>query len=484
MNFISIAFAVFILIFLIVWYLVPKRYRYIVLTIGSWIFYGWGDASMLVTLLVITAWTWVGGLILERYNKTVWYVVFFAGNIAMLGWYKYTAFVLSNLQRFAVFRQGFLANESLMNIVAPIGISFMIFQTCTYLGDVHHGKMRAERNPLRYAAFVSFFPSVLSGPIQRARDLLPQICLPADFDSEEFIRGFLYFLWGIFEKICISGQLSLLTGDPPEGVLSGPAWYLLSAIAFSLYIYADFSGYSDMAIGLGKMLGIRLQPNFNNPYLSRSLSEFWNRWHMSLNQWLIEYIYIPLGGNRKGTIRKYINVMVVFFLSGLWHGASWHFIAWGVVNGILVVIGQILRPLRKHVWHKLKIDEDDYLFRHLQQGIVFLMISMTWLFFAHGIGTAANMVRSIITAAPTMYCDTTLWNAYGSTSKTVAMIILTGIFVYMQCRRNGRSDFITRFRNRPLVMQWVVIGVMLSVCVFVYCASYTTVNTEFLYFQF
>lgn len=439
---------------------------------------------MLTTLLMITVWTWIGGLILERQNRSVWYVIFFAGNIVMLGWYKYTAFLLSNLQRFSIFRIGILANEALMDIVAPIGISFMIFQTCTYLGDVHHGKMQAEHNLIRYAAFASFFPSVLSGPIQRARDLLPQIAMPVDLDADEFIVGFLYFLWGIFEKICIADQLSLLIGDPPEGVLSGPGWYLVSAIAFSLYIYADFSGYSDMAIGLGKMLGIRLQQNFNNPYLSRSLAEFWNRWHMSLNQWLIEYIYIPLGGNRKGTIRKYLNVMVVFFLSGLWHGASWHFIAWGVVNGALVVLGQMLLPIRRQVRHRLRIDENDVLFRHLQQVIVFLLISMTWLFFAHGIGIAIDMIRTMITAAPAMYCDTLLWDLYGSTSKTVARIILTGIFVYLQCQRNGRSDFSKRFRHRPLLLQWSVIGAMLTICVVVYCTSYATVNTEFLYFQF
>lgn len=410
------------------------------------------------------------------------YVCFFAGNIAILGAYKYTSFVLSTIVHLPMFRM--VDGGILPFIAAPVGVSFMIFQTCTYLGDVHHGKIMSEHNIIRYAAYVSFFPTVLSGPIQKARDLLPQISKPAAFDADWFITGMLYFLWGVFEKICIATQLSILVGDPPEGITAGASWYLLSAIAFSIYIYADFSGYSDMAIGIARMLGIRLERNFNNPYLSRSLSEFWTRWHISLNVWLVEYVYIPLGGNRKGKIRKYLNVMVVFLLSGLWHGASWHYVIWGGANGALVVLEQVLRPVGIRLANSLGFCKETVSLRYVQRGLVCLLIGGTWLFFAHGVTDAVNMIMAMATSPIALYCNTALWDVYGSVSKTAFVILLVIVFVMVQCRRNGRSRFTIGFHRQPLIVQWGVLGVMLTICLFVYCSGYTTVNTEFIYFQF
>lgn len=462
--------------------MVPSGRRYIVLALGGWIFYAWASPLFLIGLALVTGWTYLGGHFLTRQNTTVRYVVFFTGNILILGVYKYTAFILGSLQSLHIV--GGMDGSPLMNIAAPVGLSFMIFQTCTYLGDVHHARAEAERDVVRYAAFVSFFPTVLSGPIQRSRDLLPQIRQPAAFDADVFIRGILFFLWGVFEKVCVANRLSVLVGDPPEGIEAGAAWYLVSAIAFSLYIYADFSGYSDMAIGLARMLGIHVGRNFNNPYLSRSLSEFWNRWHMSLSAWLIEYIYIPFGGNRKGTLRKYINVMIVFLLSGLWHGANWHFVVWGGLNGALVILAQILRPVRKQIAEVLGFREDSASLRFVQRVIVFVLITGTWLFFAHGVGIAVNMIRTMATAPLSAYLDPALWYAYGSASHTAVVILCTAVFLILQCKRNERSNFANVFVRQPLLAQWVVLGSMVVVCLFVYCAGYATVNTSFIYFQF
>ena len=301
---------------------------------ASWLFYGWGKPSFLLSLVAITLWTWIGGLVLENWNSKRVYVFFFAGCILLLGSYKYTSFLLVNLNRIG----RFLGKNAIdiPEVLIPVGLSFYIFQVCSYLGDVHHEKIVAERNFIRYASFAAFFPTILSGPIQKARDLLPQLKCPKSFEYANGLHGFLRVMWGIFTKICVADQLSyvLESINLEENDPWMASWFLFSAIAFSIYIYADFVSYSDIAIGLAQILGIYVRPNFLNPYLSCSLTEFWERWHASLNEWLVEYVYIPLGGNRHGVLRKYVNIMIVFLISGLWHGASWHYVVWGGLKWI------------------------------------------------------------------------------------------------------------------------------------------------------
>lgn len=484
MSCISLPFFIFFNVFLTVYYLLPFRLRYVAVFAGSYLFYGWGHPLFLITLILITVWTYWGGLVLERQNSKRNYVLFFAGCIAVLVIYKYSAFVLQNLN---VIGEYFGRNAlQIPEYLVPVGLSFYIFQACTYLGDVHHGKLAVEHNLVRYAAFVSFFPSILSGPIQKARNLLPQLRNPEVFSAENAITGFLRLLWGIFEKVCIADQLS--------GILNGlviektdpwmASWYLLSAIVFSLYIYADFSGYSDMAIGLAEILGIRMKRNFNNPYLSLTLAEFWERWHVSLNEWLVEYVYIPLGGNRKGKGRKYFNVMAVFLISGLWHGAYWHYVIWGVLNGALMVFGQITGPARRAVWKRCGIHEQTAAVRFWKRGVVFILITGTWMFFRNGIGTAVSMIMTILSSPLVSYCNPNIWTVCGTVSQTVMVMGLTFVFLVLQCQRNGRGRFAESFRKQPALFQYLCIGGMLTLCLFVGAWSSAAVNTEFLYFQF
>lgn len=484
MSLISPIFLTFFVLFVTVYYLLPSQLRYVAIFTGSLLFYGWGHPLFLVILILITAWTYWGGLVLERRNSKKNYVLFFTGCIAVLGIYKYSTFALQNLN---VVGEYFGRNAlRVPEYLVPVGLSFYIFQACTYLGDVHHGKLAAEHNVIRYAAFVSFFPSILSGPIQKARNLLPQLRRPEAFSTENAIRGFLRLSWGIFEKVCIADQLSgILNGvvidetDPWKA-----SWYLLSAIVFSFYIYADFSGYSDIAIGLAEILGIRMKRNFNNPYLSLTLAEFWERWHVSLNEWLVEYVYIPLGGNRKGKVRKYFNVMIVFLISGLWHGAYWHYVVWGILNGALMVLGQITGPIRRKIYRKCGINEQAGSVRCWKRGIVFILITGTWMFFRNGIGTAVGMIMTILSSPLVSYCNPNIWTVCGTVSKTVIVLVLTVLFLVLQCQRNGRGRFVELFRRQPALFQYLCIGGMLTVCLFVGAWSSAAVNTEFLYFQF
>lgn len=484
MNFISLSFLAFFLLFVVAYYLFPAKSRYAVIFAGSYLFYGWAQPSFLATLILITVWTYCGGLVLERKNSKEYYMLFFTGCVAVLGLYKYSAFVLQSLN---IIGEYFGRNAmQIPEYLVPVGLSFYIFQACTYLGDVHHGRLEAEHNVICYAAFVSFFPSILSGPIQKARDLLPQLREQKAFSSESAIIGFLRLMWGIFEKVCIADQLSgILNGLVIEEADPWKAsWYLLSAVVFSVYIYADFSGYSDMAIGIAEILGICLKRNFNNPYLSITLAEFWERWHVSLNEWLVEYVYIPLGGNRKGRVRKYMNVMVVFLISGLWHGAYWHYVIWGVLNGALMILGQLTGPVRHEVYRRCGINEQTASVRCWKRGIVFALITGTWMFFRNGVGTAAGMIMTIVSSPPMAYCNPNIWNVCGTVSKTVIVMGLTVLFLMLQCQRNKRGRLVERFRGQPMLFQYLCIGGMLTVCLFIGAWNSTAVNTEFLYFQF
>lgn len=484
MSFVSLSFLIFFVFFLFIYYALPGKWRYVALFAGNYIFYGWTHPSFLATLALITVWTYCGGRVLGRKNTRMWYAFFFSGCIVMLGMYKYTSFVLQNLNAI-----GAHLGRNMLRVpeyLVPVGLSFYIFQACTYLGDVHHEKVPVEHNLVRYAAFVSFFPAVLSGPIQKARNLLPQLQQPRVFSSENAITGFLQLAWGIFEKVCIADSLAgIVNGLVIED--SDPwksSWYLFSAIVFSIYIYADFSGYSDMAIGVAEILGVRLKHNFNNPYLSLTLAEFWENWHVSLNDWLVEYVYIPLGGNRKGSRRKYLNIMLVFLVSGLWHGAYWHYVVWGGLNGILMVLGQATYPLRESIYEKIGVDERSASIRILKRGFVFMLITTTWLFFQNGVGTACGMIVTILSSPLMSYCNPNIWSVCGTVSKTVIVMGLTILFLVLQCQRNGRGRFVATFRQQPRMIQYLCIGGMLVVCLYVSAWSSTSVNTEFLYFQF
>lgn len=296
MNYLSLEFYVFCPLFFLLYYMVPKQYRYIVILAGSYVFYGYKTPGFLVFLMITTAITYLGGMILERKKSRAILLFFFVANMSMLLVFKYTNFAIQNINYILSKLAGNLTCINEKSIILPIGMSFFIFQSCTYLMDVYRKNVCAEKNILIYAAFVSFFPTILSGPIQKSRELLPQIKEPNEFESDEAKKGTILFVWGLFEKILVANNLSAIVNKVYSDYLNYDSiYYIIAAISFSIYIYADFSSYSDMARGISKIMGINIGKNFNNPYLSTTTSEFWNRWHTSLNSWFVENIYIPLG---------------------------------------------------------------------------------------------------------------------------------------------------------------------------------------------
>ena len=267
----------------------------------------------------------------------------------LLAFFKYTNFLLDNVS-------GLLARFSVnlpvnhLDIVMPVGISFFLFQSAGYLIDIYREKIPAEKNFINYALFVSFFPSILSGPIGRAPSLLPQYLKPRSFDWDRVSEGFLLMLWGFFLKLVIADRAAIFVNNVYAGYhdIYGSA-IVAATVIYAVEIYCDFCGYSTIAIGAAKMLGIRLMDNFNCPYFSVSVQDFWRRWHISLSSWFRDYLYLPLGGNRCNALRRYLNIMVVFIVSGLWHGSQWSYIVWGALNGIYQIMGSLLLPVRTRV---------------------------------------------------------------------------------------------------------------------------------------
>lgn len=460
MNYLSVAFFIFILIFLVVYYLIPAGYRYIALFLGSYGFYGFRDPKILLVLFIVTLISYLGGFLLDKYRKSAIYWAFFLSLIAVLALFKY-----------------FLG--------LPVGLSFIIFQTCTYLSDIYRKGNSAEINFIRYGAFAAFFPTILSGPIQQSRKLLPQIKSPAAFTYENAQKGTLLFAWGAFEKIMVADKLEAFSlkiiGTHTE---YSDAMLLVAAIAFSFYIYADFSAYSDMARGVAKILGVDVGRNFKNPYLSVSTSEFWRRWHVSLNDWFVENVYIPLGGNRKGTVRKHLNILIVFALSGIWHGSGNHFIAWGIINGILVIAGSMIAPVKSGIYRKIGVDENNNVIKALRRLIVFIMITFTWLFFSTGIKDALFISKRIITFNINSLTDPKLITICGTGVLTAITFISLLIFMIVQIIRQDEASRYAGYIRQPFVIQCLSVAAIICICIFGYYMTAGNVDTRFLYFNF
>ncbi len=486
MNFLNLVFYVFILLFLAVYYVVPNKYRYIVIFIGSYVFYGYSDPQILIVLIIASLISYAGGWLIQKSNfsKAV-YTVFFLLEIVLLGLFKYTEFVISNLKFVLSKINENLVIQAQFRLLMPVGLSFIVFQACTYLSDVYRKRIDVVKNPVKHGAFVAFFPTLLSGPIQKSRSLIPQIENPARFDYERAQKGVLLFIWGLFQKIMVANRLMVISttvfGDYPN---RSSAELLIAAVCFSLYIYADFSSYSDMARGVSKVMGIEVGRNFLNPYLSTTISEFWTRWHVSLNEWFVENIYIPLGGNRKGILRKYFNMMVVFGISGLWHGAHWHFVAWGVINGILAIIGQMTAPAKKKLYAKLKVDENTEGVLFIKRVIVFLLITMTWVSFNSKLLESLEILKKIIRFDFVSIFNPALLNIGGTAVFTFVTFLTVLIFCIVQYSRRDEAAGFIRYKRQPFVIQCLMAAVIICICIFAVCDTDAIVDTQFLYFQF
>ena len=335
MLFSSVTFLYYFLpIVLLVYYVVPKQLKNFVLFLASLLFYAWGEPKYVFLMLISVGIGYLAGILMDKLPRKLVMIVSVSLCLLFLIYFKYTNFFIDNINALVK------TNIPALNVIMPIGISFYTFQIISYILDVYYGRVEKQKNVLYLATYISMFPQLIAGPIVRYTDINAQLG-KRKLSGEIIANGITRFVIGLSKKVLVANQLGELCQVFVNSTNKSVAFYWLYALAAALHIYFDFSGYSDMAIGLGKLLGFTFMENFNYPFMSKSITEFWRRWHMSLGTWFRDYVYIPLGGNRCGIKRQILNILIVWFLTGFWHGAQWNFILWGVYFSVLLVVEKL-----------------------------------------------------------------------------------------------------------------------------------------------
>jgi len=397
MLFNSIEFAIFLpIVFILYWFVINKELKLqnLLILSASYVFYGWWDYRFLSLIIISSFVDYIVGLQLlneDRQNRRkLLLLCSIVVNIGFLGLFKYfNFFIESFIDAFSLF--GYTLNGTTLKIILPVGISFYTFQTLSYSIDVYNRKLEPTKDIISFFAFVSFFPQLVAGPIERAKNLLPQFYRKRSFDYASASDGLRQILWGLFKKIVIADNCAIYANDifTNYGDYSGST-LLLGAFFFAFQIYADFSGYSDIAIGTAKLFGFNLMQNFAFPYFSRDIAEFWRRWHISLSSWFRDYVYIPLGGSKGKTRIKIRNIFIIFIVSGFWHGANWTFIVWGAINAMYFLPLLLFNKNRNHLNHAGDGGIVISLKEMFQIGITFLLTLLAWIFFR-----ADNIVHAV-----------------------------------------------------------------------------------------
>ncbi len=383
MLFNSIEYLLFLPIVVILHFLLPHRFRWTMLLAASYFFYMRWNAVYIVLIIASTLVDYLAGLGMAHTpslrGRRVFLLMSLFTNLGLLFTFKYWNFFNDTaVDLFA--RIGLRWEVPHLRVLLPVGISFYTFQTLSYTIDRYRGKLETERHLGRFALYVAFFPQLVAGPIERARNLLPQFDTIKKFDWNRVTSGLQLILWGLFKKVVIADRLALYVDAVYNNVPAhGSASFLLATYFFAFQIYCDFSGYSDIAIGSAKVLGFDIMQNFRWPYFATSITDFWRRWHISLSSWLRDYLYIPLGGNRFGVRRTYVNLMITMLLGGLWHGASWNFVIWGGLQGLMLSVSRATLPAIARFYDRTKVPR--WVWEGLRMVGTFHLVCLSWVFF-------------------------------------------------------------------------------------------------------
>lgn len=396
MIFNSLAFGCFFIAVLLLYYSLSQRWQNRMLLAASYFFYGWWDWRFLGLILISTSTDFFCSLQMgkRRNDESKWRFLALSiiVNLTILGFFKYWNFLTENLAE-VLNLLGFPASIHVLNVMLPVGISFYTFKTISYSVDVYRGDIEPASDFVDYALFVSFFPLLVAGPIERARNLLPQIARERRFNWQQFGEGLQVIFWGLFKKVFVADNLGLIVDQVYRSPTAPGTEYIIATWAFAFQIYGDFSGYSDMAQGISKCMGFEIMQNFRQPYMAINPSDFWRRWHISLSSWLRDYLYIPLGGNKKGPAKTYRNLMVTMLLGGLWHGAAWNFVFWGGYHGLLLVLQRALRA-KRNPGSDVNISA---LSQMAMAFITFQLVCIGWVFFrAQSLEQVLNIANQII----------------------------------------------------------------------------------------
>ena len=472
MLFNSLTFFCFLpIVFVLYWSVrTDLRVQNIFLLFASYVFYGWWDVRFLTLIIASTAVDFILGKIMDTASSSVKRKLLISAsmifNLGLLGVFKYYNFFIEN---FVVLsdRMGLSTNLVLLKIILPVGISFYTFQTMSYTIDIYRKKLKHTSDFIAFAAFVGYFPQLVAGPIERAAHLLPQLGEIRVFNSTNAANGLRQALWGFFKKVVIADAVAPLV----DLAFSNPESYsslalILGAVLFSIQIYCDFSGYSDIAIGISKLFGIELKQNFRTPYFSRDIGEFWRRWHISLSTWFRDYIYIPLGGSKGSTALKIRNTFAIFLVSGFWHGANWTFIFWGLINAILFLPLMLSKGNRKHLDHATLKDTHKIIW-------TFTLTTLAWIFFrADSLSEAMDYLQQII-------------RVHGGLSLTVKPSLLLFITLLIIGDWLGRkNDFALSFLTQGVLSKTAPARIAIYMTLAYLILLYSGGQQTFIYFQF
>ena len=497
MLFNSIRFLLFFPIVALLYYAIPVKLRWGWLLFASYFFYMAWNPRYGVLLAAVTLVTYLCALMLQKHRSNsehnsrqplrcrVWLVAAVLFNSGVLTFYKYFYFITDAINSLLSFVRITPLNPSI-DIVLPVGISFYVFLSLGYVIDVYRGKTQAEKNLGKYALFVSFFPTLVAGPIERSDNLLRQIKENTRFDSQQVKNGLLLMLWGFFQKTVVADRAAIVANTIFDNFPQYTGFtILLGVVLFSVQIYCDFAGYSSIAIGAAAVMGFRLRQNFRQPYFATSVRDFWRRWHISLSSWFRDYLYIPLGGNRLSKPRHYLNTLIVFLLSGLWHGASWHYVVWGGLHGVYLIIGAMSATWRQKLYPKLKIRTDTCSFRLWQSVCVFLFVSFAWIFFrAPGVTEALALIRQMFAEFnPWVLFDKSFYElGLGRTEFIVMLLSLVVLFVGDRLQQT--HDVPALLARQNLVVRWLFyyVAIIALLLFAIYGPGYNA--AEFIYLKF
>lgn len=462
----------FLVAVVILWFLGRTRWWLAWLLVVSYVFYGWWNPYYLILIFYSTLLDYWVVLAMDRCStrssgwlpgRRCWLLVSIVNNLALLAFFKYADFFILNintlLHTIRVPVQLMMAEEIMpfgWTYLLPVGISFYTFQSLSYSIDFYRGRIPRERSFLRFATFVSFFPQLVAGPIERASSLLPQFYRAPQFSWLNLTDGMSLFLVGLFKKVALANYLAHYVEriyDQPESCTASSL--VMATFCFAWQIYFDFSGYTDMARGVARIMGFQLMLNFNNPYLATSLGDFWSRWHISLSSWFRDYVYIPLGGNRSGKWMTYRNLLLVFVISGFWHGAAWTFIVWGALHAVGTMA---TRELERSSWYNEQVP------RCLKQFVVFTFVCFAWIFFrAPTMGDAITIIQGIA------------WNSWSEPGCPWLMLALVGaVWIY---------QFMHESKYR-VMLQLPAVKIGLAIIMGIYLCLCPSTGGEFIYFQF
>ena len=479
MLFNSLQFAVFFPIVVALYFLLPRRSRVALLLAASCVFYMAFIPVYILILAVTIAIDYTAGLYIERLSgrgRTILLWVSIVSTCIVLGIFKYLGFLANTWVGVAGWF-GYHLPPFVSHVILPIGLSFHTFQSLSYVVEVYRGRQKAERNALVYATYVMFFPQLVAGPIERPQNLLHQFRERHQFRYANVTGGLKRMAWGFFKKLVVADRLALYVND----VYGKPSDYsglqlFLATFFFAYQIYCDFSGYSDIAIGAAQVMGFRLMENFQTPYESLSIGEFWRRWHISLSSWFKDYLYIPLGGNRVSEQRRWLNLLITFGVSGLWHGANWTYVCWGLLNGVYLVAGSATKEWRDRCFGSIDLHPGTPVRKAVMWATTFLLTCLAWVVFR---------ARNLADAAYILTHLTHDWD-FGAISTPhfllrqmpVALGSILALEIGQAWHRGGGLEIFTK--TSPLALRWAAYAAF--VCTVLILGVYR--GTEFIYFQF